>query len=73
MLPLTISNVGKKMFYKKNMTLYIINDLEKTHAYIHLPTKWEYTKIDSSTQPSGDIPDTNYLYMTEILHHPSHA
>ena len=28
----------------------------KTHTYIHLPTKWGYTKFDSSTQPSGDIP-----------------
>ena len=45
----------------------------KTHIYIHLPTKWGYTNIDSSTQPSGDISDTNCLYMTEILRHSSHT
>jgi len=73
MLPLTVSKVYKNMFYKKNMTLYIINDLPMTHTYIHLPTKWGYTNIDSSTQPSGDTSDINCSYMTEILHHPSHA
>lgn len=26
-----------------------------TYTYINLPTKWGYTKFDSSTQPSGDI------------------
>ena len=26
-----------------------------THTYINLPTKWGYTKLDLSTQPSGDI------------------
>ena len=36
-LPLTVSKVCKKMFYKKNMTLYIINDLPITKdSYIHL-------------------------------------
>ena len=36
--PLTVSKVYKKMFYKKNMTLYIINDLpitKRLNAYIH--------------------------------------
>jgi len=59
MLPLIVSKVCKKMFYKKNMTLYIINDLPITKdSYIHPspnqvgiyqnslihPTKWGYTK-----------------------------
>jgi len=46
MLPLTVSKVCNKMFYKKNMTLYIINDLPITKDSIQT----------SITQPSGDHP-----------------
>jgi len=58
-LPLTVSKVCKRMFYKKNMTLYITNDLpiiKKFNTYIHHPTKWGYIRkmktkyITSSSQ-----------------------
>jgi len=44
-----------------------------THTYIHLPTKWGYTKFDSFTKPSGDISIVYTCQKQETLHHPSHA
>jgi len=47
MLPLTISKVCKKMFYKKNDDLYIIKDhpiTKRLNTYIHHPTKWGYIR-----------------------------
>ena len=65
MLPLTVSKVCKKMFYKKNMTLYIINDLPITKdSYIH-PSP-NQVGIDSSIQPSGDTPKVYTRYNKNI-------
>ena len=51
--PLTVTKVCKMIVYKKNMTLYITNDLPITKdSYIH-PSP-NQVGIDSSTQPSGD-------------------
>jgi len=37
---------AKRCSTRKNMTPYIISNLPiiKTHTYIHLPSKWEYTR-----------------------------
>ena len=53
-----VGKICKKMFFKKNHDLYIINDLpitKRLYTYIHYPTKW-----GSSTQPSGD---TSEIYI----------
>jgi len=57
-LPLTVSKVYKKMFYKKNMTLYIINDLpiKRLNTYIDHPTKWGYFKKYDNQVPYIFIP-----------------
>jgi len=46
-----------------------------THTYINHPTKWGYTKFDSSTQPSGDIPIvyTLHKYNNYYIIHPRHS
>ena len=52
--PWLVGKVCKKMFCKRNMNLQMTFLSPKTDTYIHLPSKWEYTNIDSSTQPRGD-------------------
>ena len=53
--PWHIGKICKKIFCKRNLTLYTITDLPITkNSHIQLPTKWEYINIDLSTQPSGD-------------------
>ena len=67
-LPLTVGKICKKMFCKRNMTLYTINDLPTTKdSYIH-PSP-NQVGIDSSTQLSGDTLRILHMIKTRTLLH----
>ena len=71
MLPLIVGKICKKMCFKKNQDLYIIEDLpitKRLNTYIQHPTKW-----GSSTQPSGDTSKV-YIWQPITLHfYPRHS
>jgi len=56
-------------------TCKVCKSITWLYTYINPPLKWEYTIFDSSTQPSGDIPNV-YTWLNNKKHyiiHPMHS